>query len=480
MDQELLNFITTIQNQESSTVTALENSVDLLISSLNSCIAKVGLNQGTIANYESNSFYTDKDVYALANISELFYQQHEDNKDVYDAICEAEQNLKDAAEERETQGVWKTVAGVVLVGVGVACIIATAGAASPIVAAVGVAMETGMTIYGVADSAEGAQDIYYGSIGDIDSTAVNDLKYVVFQGNEEAYYLTESVFAFAASAMIPIGQAASAGNLTFRSGATIVAKEGIATAAGAGAQKYTTDLTGNQTAGMLAGMAASMATAKGLNGIEAGAKKLAKPKLGDVGTDGGAVLNDADVGSAVKGGRYSNLGNMSFEDGKQYSSWSKLREEGLSLEQVEKIKGTPKGQKPLPETYLSEEYINNHLNSFKKSGAVKIMPSEPSGTIGGKGGTFVMSGDELSEIIRNADGDVAKIESVLGLDKGYLGSNPVIVTIQDTSSLRLPSGNELGAWPEYWEPGGYTSGGIKEAVINPAKEGTYTYKHLFE
>ena len=370
-----MNFITTIQNQESSTVTALENSVDLLISSLNSCIAKVGLNQGTIANYESNSFYTDKDVYALANISELFYQQHEDNKDVYDAICEAEQNLKDAAEERETQGVWKTVAGVVLVGVRVACIIATAGA---------------------------------------------------------------------------------------------------------GAQKYTTDLTGNQTAGMIAGMAASMATAKGLNGIEAGAKKLAKPKLGDVGTDGGAVLNDADVGSAVKGGRYSNLGNMSFEDGKQYSSWSKLREEGLSLEQVEKIKGTPKGQKPLPETYLSEEYINNHLNSFKKSGAVKIMPSEPSRTIGGKGGTFVMSGDELSEIIRNADGDVAKIESVLGLDKGYLGSNPVIVTIQDTSSLRLPSGNELGAWPEYWEPGGYTSGGIKEAVINPAKEGTYTYKHLFE
>ena len=314
MDQELLNFITTIQNQESSTVTALENSVDLLISSLNSCIAKVGLNQGTIANYESNSFYTDKDVYALANISELFYQQHEDNKDVYDAICEAEQNLKDAAEERETQGVWKTVAGVVLVGVGVACIIATAGAASPIVAAVGVAMGTGMTIYGVADSAEGAQDIYYGSIGDIDSTAVNDLKYAVFQENEEAYYLTESVFAFAASAMIPIGQAASAGNLTFRSGATIVAKEGIATAAGAGAQKYTTDLTGNQTAGMLAGMAASMATAKGLNGIEAGAKKLAKPKLGDVGTDGGAVLNDADVGSAVNGGTSSKIGYEYLDD----------------------------------------------------------------------------------------------------------------------------------------------------------------------
>ena len=105
MDQELLNFIATIQNKESSIVTALENSVDLLISSLNSCIAKVGLNQGAIANYESNSFYTDKDVYTLANISQVFYQQHEDNKDVYEAMLEAEQNLKDAAQERETQGI---------------------------------------------------------------------------------------------------------------------------------------------------------------------------------------------------------------------------------------------------------------------------------------------------------------------------------------------------------------------------------------
>ena len=102
--------------------------------------------------------------------------------------------------------------------------------------------------------------------------------------------------------MIPIGQASAAGNLTFRSGATIIAKEGISTAAGAGAQKVTTDLTGNQTAGMLAGMAASAATAKGLNGIEAGAKKLEKPKLGDVGAGGGAVLNDVGDGASVKSG----------------------------------------------------------------------------------------------------------------------------------------------------------------------------------
>ena len=100
---------------------------------------------------------------------------------------------------------WKTVAGVGLLVVGGVCIVTSWGTATPIVAAAEGIVGTGTTIFGVADSAEGAQDIYYGSIGDIDSTAVNDLKDVVFQGNEEAYYLTESVFAFAASAMIPIG-----------------------------------------------------------------------------------------------------------------------------------------------------------------------------------------------------------------------------------------------------------------------------------
>ena len=51
--------------------------------------------------------------------------------------------------------------------------------------------------------------------------------------------------------------------------------------------------------------------------------------------------------------------------------------------------------------------------------------------------------------------------------------------IRKYSDLRLPQGNELGASPEYWIPGGYTIGGIKEAVIDSAPIGTYTFKHLF-
>ena len=113
--------------------------------------------------------------------------------------------------------------------------------------------------------------------------------------------MTKKAFAFAASAMIPIGQASTAGNLTFKSTATIVAKEGISMGAGAGAQKITTDVTGNDTAGMVAGMVASGVTAKGLNGIEAEANKLAKAPKGIDGVTEGAGNLTEDVGKAGKG-----------------------------------------------------------------------------------------------------------------------------------------------------------------------------------
>lgn len=456
LDQELLNLITEVQSHESSTVTALENSVELLLSSLNTCIAKIGLNTAAIASYESNSFYTDKDVYALANISELFYQQHEDNKDVYDAICEAEQNLKDAAEERETQGVWKTVAGVGLLVVGGVCIVASWGTATPIVAAAEGIVGTGTTIFGVADSAEGAQDIYYGSIGDIDSTAVNDLKYVVFQGNEEAYYLTESVFAFAASAMIPIGQAASAGNLTFRSGATIVAKEGIATAAGAGAQKYTTDLTGNQTAGMLAGMAASMATAKGLNGIEAGAKKLAKPKLGDVGTDGGAVLNDADVGSAVEGGSTSSYSG---------EEWCRYFRETYGSDKVVWENATPS---QLARSWQGTgKYIgvDDYVDTVVKKGTI-LYRGEPNGT------EYFTTLDAIEQ----SGGDATNVFEGLQVEKhpihGYRGEMQGYVFNEEiASAYGITNANPQfgkGGLPQYFVPNAndYIQKGILVKVDN--------------
>ena len=313
MDSDLIKLVSNVNSYERENVVRLENSVELLLENLQSCLSKIGLSQCAIESYETGSFITGKDAGALNTGIKIFGDLHEKNKEAYDEIYETEQKIKDEAEKRKTQGIWRMVGGAVLIATGVACIVLTGGAAIPIVADVAVAVGSGTAVFGAADAIEGTQDIYYGSTGDIDSTAVNGIKDDLFQGNEDAYYLTENAFAFAASAMIPIGQASTAGNLTFKSTATIVAKEGISMGAGAGAQKITTDVTGNDTAGMVAGMVASGMTAKGLNGIEAEANKLAKPKLGDVGDGGDAVLNDAD-GPVVKEGSIEQLSEIEYKE----------------------------------------------------------------------------------------------------------------------------------------------------------------------
>ena len=174
--------------------------------------------KGRSRNYESNSFYQDAEAHALASLSQNCYQNYETYKGIYDEIWNNEQGLRDAADARETQGIWKTVGGVFLVVGGTVCIVASGGAATPIVAA-------GWTAGG-------------------------------------------GTIAFASSAFIPISQAARVGNLTFRSGVTTVAKEGIAMMAGAGASDVTMRVTGSQTASVVAGMIASGATGRGLNGVD--------------------------------------------------------------------------------------------------------------------------------------------------------------------------------------------------------------------
>ena len=302
MDSDLIKLVSNVNSYERENVVRLENSVELLLENLQSCLSKIGLSQGAIESYETGSFITGKDAGALNTGIKIFGDLHAKNKEAYDEIYETEQKIKDEAEKRKTQGIWRTVGGAVLIATGAACIVLTGGAAIPIVADVAVAVGSGTAVFGAADAIEGTQDIYYGSTGDIDSTAVNGIKDDLFQGNEDAYYLTENAFAFAASAMIPIGQASTAGNLTFKSTATIVAKEGISMGAGAGAQKITTDVTGNDTAGMVAGMVASGVTAKGLNGIEAEANKLAKAPKGIDGVTEGAGNVAEDVGKIVESG----------------------------------------------------------------------------------------------------------------------------------------------------------------------------------
>ena len=526
MDSDLIKLVSNVNSYERENVVRLENSVELLLENLQSCLSKIGLSQCAIESYETGSFITGKDAGTLNTGIKIFGDLHAKNKEAYDEIYETEQKIKDEAEKRKTQGIWRTVGGAVLIATGVACIVLTGGAAIPIVADVAVAVGSGTAVFGAADAIEGTQDIYYGSTGDIDSTAVNGIKDDLFQGNEDAYYLTENAFAFAASAMIPIGQASTAGNLTFKSTATIVAKEGISMGAGAGAQKITTDVTGNDTAGMVAGMVASGVTAKGLNGIEAEANKLAKAPKGIDGVTEGAGNLAEDVGKAGKGleGAAKGAESAAEDAGKVVeTSYGKSREiiqcsdinskevakveekvpvsdavmkslegSGLTSDRIKEIRDLPKPDyskgefvnrdvnKPDPKTYLNPDYYQKHLEPFEKTGCYRIQRTDPmlpddqyGGVLGHNSGLFVTSGEDMMKVLKEADGDVSKLEKIFGMDEGDWGKNPVIIRVDDPQHLRIPDGNEMGAWTKYYIPGGFTSGNQAEAVIDSVPRGEY-------
>ena len=346
MDSDLIKLVSNVNSYERENVVRLENSVELLLENLQSCLSKIGLSQGAIESYETGSFITGKDAGTLNTGIKIFGDLHEKNKEAYDEIYETEQKIKDEAEKRKTQGIWRTVGGAVLIATGAACIVLTGGAAIPIVADVAVAVGSGTAVFGAADAIEGTQDIYYGSTGDIDSTAVNGIKDDLFQGNEDAYYLTENAFAFASSAMIPIGTASKAGELTFRSGTVMLGKEGVSTLAGYGASNLVYDKTNNQTLGMIAGILASTGSAKGLNMADA---KLGWSNKGVKGNVVESVTGDIESGKAI-GTDELVVRDTKFLDADENIDWEKWAPNGG------RVPGTIKENQTIPAGTIIDRY----------------------------------------------------------------------------------------------------------------------------
>ena len=346
MDSDLIKLVSNVNSYERENVVRLENSVELLLENLQSCLSKIGLSQCAIESYETGSFITGKDAGTLNTGIKIFGDLHEKNKEAYDEIYETEQKIKDEAEKRKTQGIWRTVGGAVLIATGAACIVLTGGAATPVVADVAVAVGSGTAVFGAADAIEGTQDIYYGSTGDIDSTAVNGIKDDLFQGNEDAYYLTENAFAFASSAMIPIGTASKAGELTFRSGTVMLGKEGVSTLAGYGASNLVYDKTNNQTLGMIAGILASTGSAKGLNMADA---KLGWSNKGVKGNVVESVTGDIESGKAI-GTDELVVRDTKFLDADENIDWEKWAPNGG------RVPGTIKENQTIPAGTIIDRY----------------------------------------------------------------------------------------------------------------------------
>ncbi|HEL1325050.1 TPA: glycohydrolase toxin TNT-related protein [Streptococcus equi subsp. zooepidemicus] len=113
-----------------------------------------------------------------------------------------------AAEDRASQGWVDLALSLVTIAVGVAAIVMTAGAATPLVVGAFVA-GSGTVAYGASNLFEAGHNIYLGSVGDGVTVATNPLRDTLFMGNDRLYHQIGGLFTTASAALIPIGQTKS-------------------------------------------------------------------------------------------------------------------------------------------------------------------------------------------------------------------------------------------------------------------------------
>ena len=162
--------------------------------------------------------------------------------------------------------------------------------------------------------------------------------------------------------------------------------------------------------------------------------------------------------------------------GEAAPAWKWLGKAPLTAEQVQEILATPKGERPDPSAYLDKKYICRHLKEFR-SGVSFVMGLDnyvmyvlTRKFIGREDNScFVMPKTVCDDIAKAAKGDISVYEQALGFEPGYFKGHGGLVRIDvlDVADLhiRIPSGNEAGA-NAWWLPGGYTSGGVPEAITD--------------
>ncbi len=182
-----------------------------LLASTKALLAEYSNRPRTVATYQSGNigrltnierFATAYEAVAnhLSNNAERLQDAQERDRARFEAL---------AAEERSKQGWIDLALGAVTIAVGLAAIVATAGAATPLVVGAGIVAGTGTVAYGASNVAEAGQDIYLGYKGDGKTLAINLIRDTLFMGNDKLYHQVGGLFTTTSAVMIPIGQTQS-------------------------------------------------------------------------------------------------------------------------------------------------------------------------------------------------------------------------------------------------------------------------------
>ncbi len=202
-------------------------------------------------------------------------------------------------------------------------------------------------------------------------------------------------------------------------------------------------------------------------------------KADDLSNTGSALVNALSTQLKTIHNRLVSAGVPLFEQGNVIKYVTNNGNEFANIENGVFTITKAKGSIPNPDTYLDASFITNHLTKF--NGEVSCLSFENSintyGKIGRDDGLFVLPKTEMDELLLKTGGDISLIEKELGIPAGTWSNrinDPLkpdkLVRIDINNSqnhnLRMATGREDGA-NTLWLPGGKTSEGFSEAVIDP-------------
>ena len=371
------------------------------------------------------------------------------------------------AEERGKQGAMNLVFGVLTIVAGATALVMSGGTMLPIVTSAFKYGALAFSMYGASNSIEAGRNIYYGLSGDGKSFAINPIRDTLFLGNGELYHSLGQIFSLTTGVFIPIAQTQSiAQGISQFFWGTVGS---IAT--GQAAYHGTKLLGGNEETAQLMNLLGNFVGGYKFSKIAENfsLNTIRVPKVESALEIKNRVLENI---KASKTARESS--GFKQYVAKEYALAEEIRYKNYWNEPILKI---PKGSRPNPKTYVNSEYLTKHFAEFD-DGATVIQTewaytnySEANGFVGvpDDNTLFVMPKKYADKVIQNSNGNINYIEEKLGFPKGYFkyGGGLVRIDIEDLSGLdlRLPSGNETGA-NSLWIPGGETSGGVPEAVLN--------------
>ena len=465
---QVKNLDTSITQYESNHASQDLVAFKELLAATKALIAEHAGKTRTVGSYQSGDFAKLKSVQRFAMAYQQATKQMESRVERVQAAQERDKVRFEAlaAEDRAKKGWIDLGLGVVTFAIGALAIWATMGAATPLVVGFGLTAGLGTTAYGASNMYEAGQNIQLGNAGDIHTKAKNPIRDTLFMGNDKLYHQVGGLFVTASAIMIPIGQTQSVvkGLTQFAIGEAgayttgQVAYHGTKLLGGSEEDAQTANFIGN----IVGGYAASSAASKlSLNKVKV---DVETPKFNRE-----QILRNLEESKLAR-----ESSKFKQYAAKEYALAEEIRYKNYWNEPILKI---PKGSRPDPKTYVNSEYLTKHFAEFDE-GATVIQTewaytnySEANGFVGvpDDNTLFVMPTKYADKVIKNSNGNINYIEEKLGFPKGYFkyGGGLVRIDVEDLSDLdlRLPSGNETGA-NSMWIPGGETSGGVPEAILN--------------